>query len=60
MNILDQLDAVIVRDTLAELRRDAERQEIVNRVYRVPEEAVAAYHWAQQRRNARLRDRLTR
>jgi len=39
----------VVREALAQLRHDADRQEIVNRVYRVPEEAVEAARLARMR-----------
>lgn len=49
MNLLRELDEAIVAGELAHLREQAERQEIVNRVYRVPEE------YAQEARRARKR-----
>ena len=52
MTITEQMRALddrIVREAIAELRKDAERQEIVNRIYRVPEEAVEAMRLAKLR-----------
>ena len=52
MTITEQMRALddrIVREAIAELRKDAERQEIVNRIYRVPEDAVEAMRLAKLR-----------
>lgn len=43
------LDDRIVREALEQLRREADRQEIVSRVYQVPEEAVEAMRLARLR-----------
>ena len=48
MTIAEQIRALddrIVRETLEQGRRDADRQEVVNRVYQVPEDAVLAARW---------------
>ena len=52
MTIAEQIRALddrIVAETLAELRKDAERQEIVNRLYSIPEDAVEAMRLAKLR-----------
>ena len=50
MEQLDDVRRQVVADALAEARLAGDRQEVVNRVYRVPAEAVEARYAAIMRR----------